>query len=135
MVDRLSVDTTFLIDLQRERSVGKPGHAQQFLLELDDTELCLSAVALGEFSEGFDDQSHPIVQAVRKRHRILSTDEETALLYRRVARELRSQGGLIGANDLWIGCSAIRHDLPLLTANTTHFGRIPGLEVIDYRAD
>ena len=135
MVDRLSVDTTFLIDLQRERSAGIPGPAHQYLTEIGDAELCLSVIALAEFVEGFDDQSHPIVAAVRRRHRILSTDEETALVYGRVARELRSQGGLIGTNDLWIGCSAIRHDLPLLTANSMHFRRIPGLDVLEYRAD
>lgn len=136
MVDRLSVDTTFLIDLQRERATGGGQQpALQYLAALDDAELCLSVVALGEFSEGFEDQNHPIVGAVRKRHRILDTDEETARIYGRVARELRASGDQIGANDLWIGCSAVRHALPLLTADLNHFSRIPGLDLIDYRVD
>ncbi|MEX1037770.1 MAG: type II toxin-antitoxin system VapC family toxin [Acidimicrobiia bacterium] len=103
------------------------------LAKLDDAELCLSVVALGEFSEGFEDQNHPIVDAVRKRHRILDTDEETARIYGRLARELRASGALIGANDLWIGCSAVRHAVPILTADSDHFSQIPGLDVIDHR--
>lgn len=71
---------------------------------------------------------------MRAGHTVLALDEETALVYASVARRLRQAGTLIGANDLWIGCTSLRHDLPVVTANVGHFRRIPGLAVMPYRA-
>jgi tRNA(fMet)-specific endonuclease VapC len=52
---RLSFDTTFLIDLQRERARSDSnGPAHRFLKRSADAELYLSNVALGEFAEGFN---------------------------------------------------------------------------------
>lgn len=136
MALRLSLDTTFLIDLQRERSRREPdGPAHRFLRRSADAELSLSAVALAEFAEGFVSVEHPIVRAVREQHNHLPVDEETALIYAGVVRDLRSRGRLIGANDLWIGSSSLRFRLPVVTADVEHFRRIEGLEVIAYRGD
>lgn len=134
MALRLSFDTTFLIDLQRERSKrSAEGPAHRFLRGVPEAELCLSTVALGEFAEGFPSAEHPVVRMVRRQHSLLPVDEETALVYAGVVRELRSRGVVIGANDLWIGCSTLRHRLPIVTANEEHFRRIEGLEVLEYR--
>lgn len=136
MALRLSLDTTLLIDLQRERSTGEPeGAAHRFLRRSSDARLFLSTVALAEFAEGFVSVEHPIVRAVRERHTLLPIDEETALIYAGVVRDLRSRGRLIGANDLWIGAASLRFRLPLVTADVEHFERIEGLEVIGYRED
>jgi len=133
---RLSVDTTFLIDLQRERSRGdKEGPAHRFLTRSPDAQLFLCAVALGEFSEGFESSEHPIVRTVRGQHLVLLIDDETAGIYAGVVRDLRSRGTLIGTNDLWIGASALQHGLPVLTANVEDFRRVSGLEVVAYRHD
>lgn len=134
MAERLSLDASFLIDLQRERRKDETeGAAHRFLSRAPDTELFLSVVALGEFAEGFASAAHPIVEAVRGQHTLLPIDEETALIYSAAVRELRSRGNLIGTNDLWIGASSLRYGLPLVTSNTEHFGRLDGLEVIGYR--
>jgi tRNA(fMet)-specific endonuclease VapC len=133
MALRLSVDTTFLIDLQRERSAGDDGAAHQFLKRSPDAELFLSAVALGEFAEGFDEAEHPIVVAMRDGHTLVPVDDQIALVYARVVRELRRRGVLIGANDLWIGCTSLRLGIPLVTANVEHFRRIDGLGIAQYR--
>lgn len=136
MALRLSVDTTLLIDLQRERSRREPdGSAHRFLRRSPRAHLFLSAAALAEFAEGFASAEHPTVRTVRERHTLLPIDEETALIYAGIVRDLRSRGRLIGTNDLWIGASSLRFRLPVVTANPDHFGRIEGLEVIDYRAD
>lgn len=134
MALRLSFDTTFLIDLQRERSKSEPdGPAHRFLKRSADAELFLSNVALGEFAEGFTSVEHPIVRMVRQQHSLLPVDEETALIYAGIVRELRGQGMLIGGNDLWIGSSSLRFRLPIVTADLEHFRRIEGLEVLGYR--
>lgn len=139
MALRLSLDTSFLIDLQRERSKRSTepeqpdGPAYRFLRRAPEAELFLSVVALGEFAEGFASAEHPVVKMAREQHVILPVDEEAALVYAGVVRSLRHRGLLIGTNDLWIGASSLRFRLPVVTADVEHFRRIEGLEVIGYR--
>ena len=141
MAARVAFDTSFLIDLQREgsarrqeRSRGAPdGPAHRFLAAAPALELYLSATALGEFAEGFDDPEHPMLRTVREQHRLLPIDQQTALAYGRIARALRRSGQMIGTNDLWIAATSTRYALPLVTANTAQFARVSGLEVISYR--
>ena len=134
MALQLSIDTTFLIDLQRERSIGdEDGAAHRFLKRSPDAELFLSVIALGEFTEGFDRAEHPIVAAVRAGHTLVPVDEQTALVYARTVRELRRRGEVIGTNDLWIGCTSLRLGIPVVTANVEHFRRIDGLGIVRYR--
>ena len=152
MAERVASDTTFLIDLQRERSAWRrdrerksgaaprerilgdiPGPAHRFLAAAPDRELYLSPTALGEFAEGFDDPEHPLLRAVRDQYHLLPIDELTALAYGRIARALRLAGQMIGTNDLWIAATSTRYALPLVTANTAQFARVSGLELISYR--
>ena len=110
MAPRLSIHTTFLIDLQRERAHGDDGGAaHRFLKRLPDAELYLSTIALGEFAEGFDQAEYPVVEQLRRR------------------------GELIGSNDLWIGCTSLQLGIPIVTANTVDFRRIDGLGIVEYR--
>ncbi|MGH3967008.1 MAG: type II toxin-antitoxin system VapC family toxin [Mycobacterium sp.] len=134
MALRLSVDTTFLIDLQRERAAGDAdGAAQRLLKRSPDAELYLSTIALGEFAEGFDRAEHPIVAAVCEGHTLVPVDDQTSFVYARVVRELRRRGELIGSNDLWIGCTSLRLGIPIVTANIADFRRIDGLGIVQYR--
>ena len=134
MAGRVAFDTTFLIDLQRERSRGDAdGPAHRFLTMDPDRELHLSATALGEFAEGFDDTDDPVLRTIRELHVLLPIDEETALVYARITRTLRRQGRLIGANDLWIAAASLRHEIPLVTGNPGDFARVDRLEVLSYR--
>ena len=130
----LSIDTSFLVDLQRESARRRSGPAHQFLERHRQSELSISAVAVGEFREGFPAGDHPAFRAIVSRLVLLPIDEPTALLYGEVARDLRARGGLIGSNDLWIGVSALRWGRPLVTSNVDHFSRVSGLQVLDHRA-
>lgn len=134
MAGRVAFDTTFLIDLQKERTRGESdGPAHRFLAADPEVELHLSATALGEFAEGFESADAPLLRTIRELHVLLPIDEETALEYGKVTRALREAGRLIGTNDLWIAAASVRHQLPLVTANPTEFRRVEGLEVITYR--
>lgn len=75
---RLSVDSSFLVDLQRERAAGREGPAHALLRSESGSEICLSAVALGEIEEGFEDPHHPFLELVRRGHTILPVDDEVA---------------------------------------------------------
>lgn len=131
MAARLSLDTTFLIDLQRE--IGGSGPAHDFLGRHSRAELLVSVVVLGEFAEGFEETDHPMVTLMREQVVVLGIDEATALIYSAIARKLRVAGSLIGANDLWIASTSLRHGVPLVTANADHFGRVGELQVLTYR--
>ncbi|ORB83927.1 PIN domain-containing protein [Mycobacterium kansasii] len=133
MALRVSVDTTFLIDLQRERSTGDDGAAHRFLKRSPDAELYLSTIALGEFAEGFDGAQHPVLNAMREGHVLVQVDDQIAFTYARIVRELRRRGELIGSNDLWIGCTSLRLGIPIVTANVADFRRIDGLGIVQYR--
>jgi len=134
MAGRLAVDTSFLIDLQRERTAGHSGPAHALLSRDRDVELFLPATALGEFAEGFSDMDHPVLRAVRELHVLLHVDEETALTYGQLTRRLRVQGELMGTNDLWIAAAALRHELPLVTSDVRGFGRVAELKLVAYRS-
>ena len=94
--------------------------------------MALSCVALGEFAEGFKDRNDPTFERIVAAVQILEVDLETSWLYGQSARRLRRAGKLVGSNDLWIGCCAVRYNTPLVTRNGAHFRRIEGLEVLEY---
>lgn len=132
-MDRVALDTTFLIDLQKERLGRGPARgAIAFLESHRETELFLPVVALGEYLEGFAEPTSPEARALVDPLNVLEVTEDVARLYATTVRQLRSTGQLIGANDLWIGCTARAANLGLATRNAEHLARIPGLQVVTY---
>jgi len=94
--------------------------------------MALSCVALGKFAEGFKDRNDPTFEQIVAAVQILKVDLETSWLYGQKARHLRRAEKLVGSNDLWIGCCAVRYNTPLVTRNGAYFRRIEGLEVLEY---
>jgi tRNA(fMet)-specific endonuclease VapC len=132
-MERLALDTTFLIDLQNERRArGQPNGAFAFLRSHADTELLLPVTALGEYLEGFDDPDGADARALVATLRVLPVTADVALLYAKTARALRRKGRLIGGNDLWIACTALASNLPVVTRNAAEFRRVAGLRVVEY---
>ncbi len=126
---RLCFDTTFLIDLQKEKGAG-PAH--DFLAEHGNATFHWSVISVGEFAEGFEVADDPLLVRYLALATTLEVTRETALTYGRLTRELRRRGNLIGTNDLWIASHALQHGLRLVTANPAHFRRIPSLQLIGY---
>ena len=124
-------DTCFLIDLEREMLRGE-GKAHLFLERNASARPWVTWTVAGEFAEGFGDLHHPACAAMLARFEILPMDESTAHHYAVTTRFLRGQNQLIGANDQWIAAAALAHAMPLVTTNSTHFSRIPGLSVVAY---
>ncbi|MEZ4224639.1 MAG: type II toxin-antitoxin system VapC family toxin [Polyangiaceae bacterium] len=132
-MDRVALDTTFLIDVQNERRVrGKARGAIAFLESNRETELLLPCVALGEYLEGFEQPDSNEARALISGIRLLDVNPDVARAYAAAARALRSSGPLIGSNDLWIGCTALAFGVPIVTRNAEHFRRIPKLQVVTY---
>lgn len=130
-MESLIFDTTFLIDLQRERKF-KIGTAQHFLRNNINYPIFISVVAFGEYGEGFASQTDPVFRSVIVHFEILPLTEQTGSIYSLLIRELRAEGKLIGTNDLWTASVALEYGFPLVTKNRVHFARIPGLQIRSY---
>lgn len=128
----LSVDTCFLIDLEREQRRREEGPAHGFLKAHLDWEFHLSVVAYGEFAAGFAKPDDLRLGVVRDGYELMEIDARTADVYAAVYRDLRERKCLIGANDLWIASHSLQHGLPLVTRNGGEFSRVAGLEVMGY---
>jgi tRNA(fMet)-specific endonuclease VapC len=125
-------DTTFLIDIERETKRNRAGPAQSFLSSHPAAPLYISVISAGEFAEGFEPGKEQDCWACLNLYTILTIDRETAWRAGQVSRQLRAAGQLIGDNDLWIGATALRHNLEVVTGNAQHFQRISGLRVVSY---
>jgi tRNA(fMet)-specific endonuclease VapC len=63
---------------------------------------------------------------------VLDFDSACAEQFGRLRSLLRRQGVVVAPLDLMIGSVAIAHGLTVVTHNTAHFARIPGLPVEDW---
>ncbi len=132
----ISVDTTFLVDLWREKN--RPSSSARDLLSAHPGEdFAVPAHAAGEFLEGgatiSSERLSESLQFLRL-FRVGEVDVETALCYAKVVAQLRLEKALAGRSkpDLWIAAWAVRHSAPLATRNTKHFEGIANLELIGY---
>lgn len=132
MEERLIVDTSFLVDVLRERRRREGGPAQRFLAEHERAVLFLCTTVVGEFAVGFASSERANFEALMAPFPVLEWRSEIAWEYSRACRYLREIGQLIGGNDLWIAATALAYRMPVLTANEKHFRRVPGLEVVPY---
>jgi predicted nucleic acid-binding protein len=128
----LILETTFLVDLEREASRGEVGPAHSFLEGNGDRELCIVLTTAGELACGPRIDQRGSWETLVGRFRVLTPDLESSWAYGQTYRFLRDNGLLIGANDLWIAAVSLTHDFPLVTRDANHFKRVPGLRVVTY---
>ena len=129
---QLILETTFLIDLEREHHRGKPGPAVEFLEANGDARLYLSFVVAGELAAGISMRDRARWEAFLAPLYVLPSTPEVSWQYGRAYRHLHDNGRLIGANDLWIAATGLAHRMPVVTRNVEHFRRVPDLEVESY---
>lgn len=130
-MESLIFDTTFLIDFQKERKRGRD-RAHRFLERKAEAYAYLPIIAYGEYAEGFSSLSDPAFVSVVESYEIIEVNRSIADRYAALTRELRAQGQLIGANDLWIAATALDKDWPLVTRNLEHFARVEGIRLMSY---
>jgi tRNA(fMet)-specific endonuclease VapC len=133
MGEALILETSFLIDLEREHRRGVPGPAFAFLELREDARLYLTFTIAGELAAGFSMSTRGVWEEFVRPFYLLPPSSDVWWEYGKAHRYLQANGRLIGTNDLWIAATAIAHGMPLVTANTEHFMRVPGLEVRAYR--
>jgi len=130
-VDELILETTVLIDLERE-AADAPGPAHRFLDEHPEARLSITWVTAGEIACGPGMDGREGWRRLIRRFRRIDPDEEVAWRYGQTYRYLRENGLLIGSNDLWIAAAALAHELPVVTRDAAEFRRVPGLRVVAY---
>ena len=127
------LDTTFLIDLERELRKQVDGPACAALRSHDmQAALCVTETVLGELAAGESLAERETWERFIAPYRVLSIDRETAWQYGCAFRSLRRSGCIIGANDLWIAAAGLANHMPVLTRNADEFRRVPGLKVVGY---
>ena len=60
---------------------------------------------------------------------VIDVTDPIAEAFGKIRAGLRRQGNLIADMDLLIAATALVHDLTLLTGNTRHVARVPGLRL------
>lgn len=129
------LDTSFVEDVAREDPAAL---AKADELSHDDIPERFSAMTLYElyWGVGYVDtpqQEKDAVDAVLETKEVYEITPEIARKAGRLAGQLSSDGNpLNDPGDEIIGATGVVHDEPVLTKNTGHFERIPGLEVETY---
>lgn len=70
-----------------------------------------------------------LTQALRH-YVIVPFDASLTDTWAEIAAHRAGIGKPISCGDCWIAATAIRHDLPLITHNASHYADIPGLNVM-----
>ena len=134
----IHLDTSFLVDLEREIVRERPGPALDFLEGLDDHEvLAVSIHVVCELRLGAE-MGRRAMAAHEQLDRLLSgllgcyPDDRFPALFARVAASAARGSGSVGSLDLLIATAALLDDAPLVTRNVKDFSRVPGLRVLRY---
>ncbi|MEK6686877.1 MAG: type II toxin-antitoxin system VapC family toxin [Gemmatimonadota bacterium] len=128
----LILETTFLVDLERELARGHAGPTQAWL-EARDEALFLPFIVAGEIAAGTPVDQRPRWEEFIGPFQFLPCTEEVCWEYGQLYHYLQRNGLLIGANDLWIAATALANGKPLVTRNVRDFERVPNLRLITWQ--
>lgn len=100
-------------------------------------ELALSTISVAELSHGVyrserRDENAAQLSIFLTGFNILAFDYQTALVFGRIKADLEAKGQRVADLDLQIASVALANQIPLVTHNTRHFQRIPGLTLEDW---
>lgn len=134
----IHLDTTFLVDFQREMTRPAPPHpAMAFLRARPDEPLRVSVHVLCELEAGVCLAPQP--DRERQRFNALVTSLDVACpdarfveTYGRTFAALERRGRRIPAMDLLIAAAALVDGASLVTRNRRDFAGVPGLTVLSY---
>jgi toxin FitB len=139
---RALLDTCVLSELRRPD--GHPA-VKSAVAEIDDADLFLSVVSVGEIAKGV-----ALLPAGRKKKalaswlngldtqfadRILMIDVETARIWGELTARAEKSGKTVPAVDGLIAATAIRRGLHVMTLNTRHFEASGALVLDPWRGD
>jgi predicted nucleic acid-binding protein len=134
VVEALILETSFLVDLEREAIGEDAGPAHLFLQSHQSKALHITFTIAGELAAGPRMNERATWDRLVAPFAVLPCTPEVSWRYGRLFRYLRENGLLIDANDLWIAATALAFEMPVVTRSERHFARVPQLDVIGYSA-
>ena len=113
------LDSSYLIDLERETATGEMGPARRFLSSLRGRPLVVSVVSVEELLEGAIDEAAAFASLQRFTIQVLHLTQarRCALIQRRASRRL-------GENDAWLVATAESIDADIVAADRSAFERL-----------
>ena len=133
----LVLDSSVLIAAERKNQT-----VEQLLASIreafGEVEVLISAVSLAELAHGVARATTPEVKARRrafldalKTHvPVQPVTADTAEIAGQLGGEQAARGVVLPLDDLLIGASALEQGYAVATLNQRHFGKIPGLQVV-----
>jgi predicted nucleic acid-binding protein len=134
----IHLDSSFLIDLLRETTKGRPGGALDFIESLDGAEiLAVSVHVVCELRAGAELarrplQEHEILDRLLGGLLVVYPGDPFAGVYARALAAMQRTRRPIATMDLLIATAALIDDAPLVSRNLKDFSRVPGLRVLRY---
>ena len=128
----LILETSFLVDLEREHNRGALGPAIAFLEANSEARLYLPFIVAGELAAGTSLADRARWEAFLAPFYVLASNADVSWEYGRAYRYLHENGRLIGGNDLWIAATGLAYRMPVVTRHAAHYRRVPGLDVEAY---
>jgi predicted nucleic acid-binding protein len=128
------LDTSFIIDLMR----GKKSAVEKIMmLEAESLATHIASPSIFELFVGISLTKKPLsekkkIMDVLESWGTLSLDFESASRGGVIHGQLINEGQVIDPEDSMIAAIALVNDETLLTKNTKHFNRIPGLKIEEY---
>jgi tRNA(fMet)-specific endonuclease VapC len=109
------------------------GNVAARLLECQPSELCISSITLAELRFGAEakrsEKLRGAIRAFVSDVRVLPFDAPAADRFALVGAALARRGEPIGAFDTLVAAHALSLGLVVVTNNTKHYARVPGLPV------
>ena len=134
----IHLDSSFLIDLQRETARERPGPAFDFIESLNEGEiLAVSVHVVCEVRSGAELtkralQEHKTLDELLSGLLVVYPDDRFAPAYARLLAATTRGGRPVDGMDLLIATAATLDAAPLVTRNVKDFSRVPGLRVLKY---
>lgn len=126
----------YMLDTDTSSYIMKRSHNKVLarLQQVAVSDTCISVISKSELMYGVEisprQQKDKIaLEAYLRYVEVLEYPDEAAIHYAQIRADLKHQGTMIGANDLFIAAHARCLGLVLVTNNTREFRRIKGLHV------
>jgi predicted nucleic acid-binding protein len=120
----LLLDTSALIDLERELADRRVGPARAYLGRNQGESMACSTVTVGELATGGDEAG---IRIMLQRMRKIPLTEAIAYRAGQLDRMLLQAGRRLGENDNWIAATALHYSATLVYSDGD-FDRVPGLK-------
>jgi tRNA(fMet)-specific endonuclease VapC len=103
-------------------------------------EQCTTTITLGELLFGAAKRGSPALtervnELIASSAELLPFDEAAARHYAPLRAQLEREGRRLDELDLCIAAIALSRDVTLVTGNTRHFARVPGLRIENWLAE